>query len=64
VRGDFRAGDAVRLLDTAGAEVGRGLARGAAVDVALVAGKARADLPDAQRDLAVVVHADELVVAP
>jgi glutamate 5-kinase len=62
VRGDFRAGDAVRLLDAAGAEVARGLARSASVDVALVAGKAREELPDGLRDRAVVVHADELVV--
>ena len=58
VRGDFRAGDAIRLLDPDGTEIGRGLARRAAVDALLVAGKAR-DLSD---DSSVLVHRDELVV--
>lgn len=62
VRGDFRAGDAVRLLDGEGTELARGLARCGASDAALVAGKARDDLPEALADLAVVVHADDLVL--
>jgi glutamate 5-kinase len=62
VRGDFRAGDAVRLLDPDGVELARGLARCTAVDLARVAGRAREELPEALADYAVVVHADELVV--
>ncbi len=62
VRGDFRAGDAVRLIDAEGRELARGLARCTATEAAAVAGKARADLPPALAELSVVVHADELVV--
>jgi glutamate 5-kinase len=62
VRGDFRAGDAVRLLDPDGVELARGLARCSAVDAARVAGRTREELAGALADLAVVVHADELVV--
>ncbi|HEY3816561.1 MAG TPA: glutamate 5-kinase [Polyangiaceae bacterium] len=62
VRGDFRAGDAVRVVDVEGQEIARGLARCGAGDAAMVAGKARADLPPELAELAVVVHADELVV--
>jgi glutamate 5-kinase len=61
-RGDFRAGDAVRLLDPDGREIARGLARCAAADAVLVAGRSREDLPEALADLAVLVHRDELVV--
>jgi glutamate 5-kinase len=62
VRGDFRAGDAVRVVDVEGKEIARGLARCGAGDAAMVAGKARADLPAGLAELAVVVHADDLVV--
>ncbi len=62
VRGDFRAGDAVRLLDAAGRELARGLSRCTATEAAAVAGKARAELPPALADHGVIVHADELVV--
>jgi glutamate 5-kinase len=62
VRGDFRAGDAVRVVDAEGREIARGLARCGAADAAMVAGKAREDLPVELAELAVVVHADELVV--
>jgi glutamate 5-kinase len=62
VRGDFRAGDAVRVVDVEGHEIARGLARCGAGDAAMVAGKARAELPPELAELAVVVHADELVV--
>jgi glutamate 5-kinase len=62
VRGDFRAGDAVRIVDLEGREIARGLARCGAADAAMVAGKAREDLPVELAELAVVVHADELVV--
>jgi len=57
VRGDFRAGDAVRVLDCEGREIGRGLARCAVVDAVLVAGK-----KDVAPERAVLVHRDELVV--
>ena len=62
VRGDFRAGDAVRLLDPAGAEIGRGLARCGAADAAAVAGKRRAELAENRAELSVLVHADEIVI--
>jgi glutamate 5-kinase len=62
VRGDFRAGDAVRLVDAEGHELARGLARCTATEAAAVAGRARADLPPSLAELAVIVHADELVV--
>lgn len=62
VRGDFRAGDAVRLVDAEGGEIARGLARCGAADAAVVAGKAREDLPAERADLAVLVHADDLVI--
>ena len=39
VRGDFRAGDAVRILDPDGDEIGRGLARFDVIDAARIAGK-------------------------
>ena len=58
VRGDFRAGDAIRLLDGDGTDLGRGLSRRAAVDAILVAGKPR----DAAADDAVLVHRDDLVI--
>ena len=57
VRGDFRAGDSVRLLDPDGKELGRGLARCAVVDAVLIAGKKQDD-----EERAVLVHRDELVV--
>jgi glutamate 5-kinase len=62
VRGDFRAGDAVRLVDAEGREVARGLARCSAADAAMAAGRAREELPEELAGLAVLVHADELVV--
>ena len=62
VRGDFRAGDAVRLVDVDGREVARGLARCGTADAAMAAGRAREDLPEELAALAVMVHADELVV--
>ena len=62
VRGDFRTGDAVRLLDADGREIARGLARCGVGDAATVAGKSREDLPAELAELSVVVHADELVV--
>ncbi|MDP9035977.1 MAG: glutamate 5-kinase [Myxococcota bacterium] len=62
VRGDFRTGDAVRIVDPLGREIARGLARCATVDVAMVAGKAREDLPEGLAELGVVLHADDIVV--
>ncbi len=51
-RGDFREGDAVRLLDGAGKELGRGLASADSTSVLRAAGKANE----------VVIHKDELVI--
>ncbi|HLK37849.1 MAG TPA: glutamate 5-kinase [Polyangiaceae bacterium] len=62
VRGDFRSGDAVRVVDADGVEIARGLARCGAGDAAAVAGKARQELPPELVELAVVIHADDLVV--
>jgi glutamate 5-kinase len=62
VRGDFDLGDAVRLVDPDGREIARGLARCGARDAAAVAGKTREELGATLEELAVLVHADELVV--
>jgi len=62
VRGDFRAGDAVRIVDAEGHEIARGLARCGAAVAATIAGKPRDELPSELAELGVVVHADELVV--
>ena len=62
VRGSFGAGDAVRVLDAEGAEIGRGLARCASEDAARMAGKAREELTALEREIEVLVHRDELVV--
>jgi glutamate 5-kinase len=62
VRGDFRAGDAVRIVDPDGHEIARGLARCGASEAAMVAGRAREELPESVAELALVVHADEIVV--
>ncbi len=62
VRGDFRAGDAVRIIDGDAREIARGLARCGAGEAAMVAGKAREELPEGLAELALVVHADEIVV--
>jgi glutamate 5-kinase len=62
VRGDFRPGDAVRIMDVGAREIARGLVRCGAGDAAMVAGKAREELPDSLVELSLVVHADEIVV--
>jgi len=62
VRGDFRPGDAVRIVDCEGRELARGLARCGAADAAMVAGKPREELPESLAELALVVHADDIVV--
>jgi glutamate 5-kinase len=64
VRGDFHPGDSVRLLALDGSEVGRGLARLSAAEVARAAGRRAAELEvlfGSDRDL-VVVHRDDLVL--
>ncbi len=59
VRGDFRAGDSVRLRSPSGEELGRGLARCSAAEAVVVAGaKSKAESDDD----AVLVHRDDLVV--
>jgi len=57
VRGDFQAGDSVRLLAADGVEIGRGLARCSSTDAVLLAG--RKGVNEAE---AVLVHRDDLVV--
>ena len=56
VRGDFGEGDAVRLVDARGGEIGRGLVRCDARTAAAIAGQPAAGDPF------VLVHRDELVV--
>jgi glutamate 5-kinase len=65
VRGDFEKGDAVRIVDAAGAEIGRGLARYDAADAAKIKGLKSAAIEGALGYAAgaALVHADDLVVA-
>ncbi len=64
VRGLFGPGDAVRLLDVEGQELGRGLTRLGSLDVARAAGVPRGGLrPLFGTDDVVVVHRDDLVLA-
>jgi glutamate 5-kinase len=58
IRGDFRAGDAVRIIDGAGTEIGRGLAGANALEAARVAGQKR----DTKENAIELVHRDDLVV--
>ncbi|MFO0659748.1 MAG: glutamate 5-kinase [Polyangiaceae bacterium] len=58
VRGDFREGDAVAIVDHEGVEIARGLARMSAGETAAVAGR-KLEEDDHER---VVVHRDDLVV--
>lgn len=64
VRGDFRVGDSVRILSFDGADMGRGLARFAAGDAVLHAGKSAPSKNEKHADdeSAIFVHRDELVV--
>jgi glutamate 5-kinase len=65
VRGDFQAGDAVRLVTADAVEIGRGLARLASTEVARAAGRRGPALDAALGRAAkdeVVVHRDDLVV--
>lgn len=61
VRGDFRAGDSVRVLAPDGVEIGRGLARVSSTDAVLVAGKKERHGASGD-DPSVLVHRDDLVV--
>jgi glutamate 5-kinase len=58
VRGDFRAGDAVRIVGPDGTEIGRGLARSGVEDAARLAGEA----PPGKGEAEVLVHRDDLAV--
>ncbi len=58
IRGDFRAGDAVKIMSPLGEELGRGLARSSAVDAARLAGQPPVDGVKG----AVLVHRDELAI--
>ena len=58
VRGDFRAGDSVRLLGPDGTELGRGLARFSSVEAVVIAGKKERK----GEEPAELIHRDELVV--
>jgi glutamate 5-kinase len=62
VRGDFRPGDAVRILDNEATEIGRGLARCTSGDAVLVAGKPKDELPEARAALAELIHRDDMVI--
>ena len=66
VRGEFNAGDAVRLVGISGNEIGRGLTRLGALDVSRAAGKQLAELAlafggDAKELM--IIHKDDLVLA-
>ena len=65
VRGDFEKGDAVRIIDAAGREIARGLARYDAADAAKIKGLKSAAIEGALGYAAgaALVHADDLVVA-
>jgi glutamate 5-kinase len=66
VRGEFEAGDAVRLVGPDGAEIGRGLTRLGALDAARVAGKKGHELESVLGSGtadAVLIHKDDLVLA-
>jgi glutamate 5-kinase len=58
IRGDFRALDAVRLLDATGHEIGRGLAKVGAAEAAACAGGVGAE--EGGRD--VLVHRDDMII--
>jgi len=64
VRGDFDAGDAVRVLDGSGVELARGLTRYATRDVARFAGEQtrEGDARSGQTAIGEVIHRDDLVL--
>lgn len=59
VRGDFRAGDAIAIVDAPGREFARGLARCSAEDATVAAGSAERA---ARLGISEIVHRDDLVV--
>lgn len=65
IRGDFRRGDAVRIVDTKGSSIGRGLARLSALETARAAGKKGPELITAMGGASdtVVIHRDDLVLS-
>ena len=65
VRGDFRPGDAVQLITPEGTEVGRGLARLSALEIARMAGKSGRELSalSPAAPAPVIVHRDDLVLS-
>jgi glutamate 5-kinase len=64
VRGDFEIGDAVQIVDPAGREIARGLARYGVHDAARLAGASSREIQAriGQHTGDVLVHIDELVV--
>jgi glutamate 5-kinase len=62
VRGTFLPGDAVTVVDAAGTEIARGLARVSASDAARLAGHRRED--DEEAEDVMMVHRDDLVLLP
>ena len=64
VTGDFKRGDVVRLKDSDGIELGRGLAEYAAVDASRIAGRKSEEIEQilGYRGRAVMIHRDELVL--
>ena len=60
LRGDFRAGDSVRVLAPDGEELGRGLARCSSAIAVVIAGKK--EKKGDPVDQAILVHRDDLVV--
>lgn len=64
VRGDFGRGDAVLLLGRDGREIGRGLSKLSAAEVAAVAGKRSEELVLERGHDELVVHRDDLVLSP
>ena len=60
VRGDFRAGDSVRILAPDGDELGRGLAGCSSVEAVVIAGTR--PKKSAPQDQATLIHRDDLVV--
>ena len=64
VSGEFNRGDVVRIKDSDGAEVGRGLAEYSSKEAALLAGRQSDQIEDVlgYRARSVMVHRDELVL--
>jgi glutamate 5-kinase len=65
IRGDFRRGDSIRIVNTEGVTICRGLTRLSAIETARAAGKQGSDLVAAMGGASdtVVVHRDDLVLA-